>query len=74
MECALNTLNVVSQLTVPVARGLHDALSRAGDMAAPLGRLVRDTWVPPGVPFEVALASAIGLSVFTVGYLILRRV
>lgn len=74
MEYALMTLNVVSQLTVPISRALHNAFSYAADVAHPLQRLVPDTWLPPGVPFEVGLATVIGLSVFTAGYLILRRV
>ncbi len=74
MEYALNTLNAVSQLTVPIARGLQDGLSHVIDVAAPLQRLVPHTWLPPGVPSEVSLALVIGLSLFVVGYLILRRV
>ncbi|HKX16759.1 MAG TPA: hypothetical protein VJT33_01950 [bacterium] len=74
MEYALTTLNVVSQLTVPVARGLQDGLSHIVDVAAPLQRLAPHNRLSPGVPADVSLALVIGLSLFVAGYLILRRV
>lgn len=74
MEYALNTFNVISQLTVPVARGLQDGLSHVVDVAAPLERLVPYTSLRPGMPSDVSLALVIGLSLFVAGYLILRRV
>ena len=74
MEYALNTFNVVSQLTVPVARGLQDGLSHIVDIAAPLQRLAPHTRPPAGMPSEVSVALVIGVSLFVAGYLILRRV
>ena len=74
MDYALNTVNVVAQSTVPIARGLYAATTYAEDVAHPLQRLVPDTWLPPGVPFDVGLATVSGLSIFTAGYLILGRV
>ncbi|HKX16948.1 MAG TPA: hypothetical protein VJT33_02925 [bacterium] len=73
MEYALNTLNVVSQLTVPIGRGLQDGLSHIVDVAAPLQRLAPHNRLPQGVPSDVSLALIVGLSVFVVGYVILRR-
>ena len=74
MEYALNTFNVVSQLTVPVARGLQDGLSHIIDIAAPLQRLAPHASLGPGMPADVSLALVIGLSLFVAGYLVLRRV
>jgi len=75
MEYALNSFNVVSQLTVTSVRGLPDALSHAvGVVATPLQRLVPDTWPSAGVPLDPSLALVIGLSVFVAGYFVLRRV
>ena len=74
MEYVLNTLNVVSQLTVPIARGLQDGLSHIVDVAVPLQRFVPHDRLAPGVPSDVSLALVVGLSLFVVGYLILRRV
>jgi hypothetical protein len=75
MEYVLNSLNVVSQVTVPTARGLQDALSHAvGVVAAPLQGLVPDIWQSPGALLDPTLVLAIGLSVFVVGYFVLRRV
>ena len=74
MEYALNAFNVVSQLTVPVARGLQDGLSHIVDIAAPLQRWAPRSAFPAGMPSEVPLALIIGLTLFAAGYLILRRV
>lgn len=73
MEYVLNALHAVAQLSVPIASGLLDGLSHVIDFVAPLGRLVLHTWLRPGVPFEAALAAVVGLAVFTIGSLILRR-
>lgn len=73
MEYALNILNLVSQLTAPIARALQDGLAHILDVAAPLHRWAPRTGLPAGVPSEVSLALVIGLSLFVVGYLVLRR-
>ena len=75
MEYVLNSLNTVSQMTVPVARELPDALSRAvGVVTSPLQRLVPNTWPTAGTAVDApATFVLVGVLVFVVGYVTMRR-
>ena len=75
MEYALNSLNTVSQMTVPVARELPGALSRAlSGVTGPLQRFVPNTWPITGTAVDAPTTFVlVGVLVFVVGYLTLRR-
>jgi len=75
MEYVLNSLNVISQITVPVARELPDALSRAiGVVTGPLQRVVPNTWPTAGTAVDAPAAFVVvGVLVLVVGYVTLRR-
>ncbi|HEV2281265.1 MAG TPA: hypothetical protein VGX75_02600 [bacterium] len=74
MEYVLNSFSTVSQMTVPTARGLQDALSRAvGSVAGSMYRVVPNTWPTPASVDAPTAVVLVGVLVLVVGYITLRR-
>jgi hypothetical protein len=74
LEYVLNSFNTVSQVTVPTARGLQDALSSAfGWATGPVHRVVPNTWPTPASVDAPTAVVLVGVLVLVVGYLTLRR-
>jgi hypothetical protein len=75
LEYVLNTVSTVSQMSVPAAHDLQDALSRAvGSVTSPLHRLVPNAWPAAGPAVDAPEAVVlVGMLVLVVGYITLRR-
>jgi len=75
MEYALNVMNTVGQSVVPAANGLQDGLAKAiGHITGSANALVTDAWPTAGSSGGVpAVYAAVGLAIFVVGYIFMRR-